>query len=310
MNNTKSKSYRTLKRMQRNWQLYLIVLLPVLWLLVFRYGPMYGIMLAFKEFQIQKGIWGSPWIGFQNFTKFFADNQFSMIIGNTIGISVYQLVAGFPIPIVLALALNATLNLKFKKTVQFVTYMPYFISTVVLVGMLLSFTNSRTGVFNTLLGLIGVEPISFMNKPDWFKSIYVLSGIWQHMGYNSIIYIAALAGIDQDIHEAAVIDGASRMQRIRYIDFPGILPTIVTLLILNSGSLMSVGFEKVFLMQNALNLRTSEIISTYVYKISIASNAPQFAYATAIGLFNAVINMALLLTVNRVARKLGETSLW
>lgn len=308
--NTQSKAYRTLKRMRKNWQLYLIVLLPVLWLLVFKYGPMYGIQLAFKEFQIQKGIWGSPWVGFEHFKEFFSYYMFKEIIGNTIGISVYQLVAGFPIPIVLALALNATLNVKFKKTVQFVTYMPYFISTVVLVGMLLSFTNSRTGVFNTLLGFIGVGPLDFMNKPEWFKSIYVLSGIWQHMGYNSIIYIAALAGIDQDIHEAAVIDGASRMQRIRFIDFPGILPTIITLLILNSGSLMSVGFEKVFLMQNMLNIRTSEIISTYVYKVSIASNAPRFAYATAIGLFNAVINMALLLTVNRIARKVGETSLW
>ena len=216
-----------------------------------------------------------------------------MLIGNTLGISIYQLAAGFPIPIVLALALNATMNMKFKRTVQFVTYMPYFISTVVLVGMLLSFTNTRTGVFNILLGYLDVKPIHFMGKPEWFKSIYVLSGIWQHMGYNSIIYIAALAGIDQDIHEAAVIDGATRIQRIRFIDFPGILPTVITLLILNAGSLMSVGFEKVFLMQSPLNRSTSEIISTYVYKISLASNAPEFAYATAIGLFNSVINMIL-----------------
>ncbi len=299
-----------MKRAQRNWQLYVIVLLPVAWLLLFRYGPMYGVMLAFKNFRIQEGIWGSPWVGFENFERFFKFKEFGMLIKNTLGISVYQLLAGFPIPIVLALALNATLNLRFKRTVQFVTYMPYFISTVVLVGMVLSFTNTRTGVFNTLLGFVGVSPVHFMGKPEWFKSIYVLSGIWQHMGYNSIIYIAALAGIDQDIHEAAVIDGASRFQRIRYIDFPGIMPTIITLLILNSGSLMSVGFEKVYLMQSTLNRRTSEIISTYVYKISLASNAPQFAYATAIGLFNSVINMILLLSVNRIAKKVSETSLW
>ena len=188
--------------------------------------------------------------------------------------------------------------------------MPYFISVVVLVGMVLSFTNPRTGIFNTLLGKVGVSPVHFMGNPEWFKSIYVWSGIWQHMGYNSIIYIAALAGIDMDIHEAAVIDGASRFQRVRFIDFPGILPTVITLLILNSGSIMSVGFEKVWLMQSTLNRTTSEIISTYVYKISLASNAPQFAYATAIGLFNSVINMILLLSVNNIAKKVSETSLW
>lgn len=307
---TQSKTSRAFKRAKRNWQLYVIVALPVIWLLIFKYGPMYGVQLAFKNFQIRDGIWGSPWIGWDNFKRFFEFKEFWMLIKNTLGISIYQLLAGFPIPIVLALALNATLNLKFKKTVQFVTYMPYFISVVVLVGMVLSFTNTRTGIFNTLLGKVGVSPVHFMGKPEWFKSIYVWSGIWQHMGYNSIIYIAALAGIDMDIHEAAVIDGASRFQRVRFIDFPGILPTVITLLILNSGSIMSVGFEKVWLMQSTLNRTTSEIISTYVYKISLASNAPQFAYATAIGLFNSVINMILLLSVNNIAKKVSETSLW
>lgn len=308
--NTTTKSYHNWMMMKRNWQLYLIVLLPLAWLLLFKYGPMYGVQLAFKEFQIMEGVWGSPWIGFEHFTRFFNHHMFKTLMVNTLGISLYQLAAGFPIPIILALSLNATMNLRIKKTVQFITYMPYFISTVVLVGMLMAFTNTRTGIFNTLLGYIGVDPIHFMGKPEWFKSIYVISGIWQRMGYNSIIYIAALAGIDQDIHEAAVIDGASRLQRIRYIDFPGILPTVITLLILNSGRIMSLGFEKVFLMQSPLNLRTSEIINTYVYKISLQSSAPQFAYATAIGLFNSFINMALLLIVNKIAQRFSETSLW
>ena len=304
---TQSKSSRAFKRAKRNWQLYVIVALPVIWLLIFKYGPMYGVQLAFKNFQIRDGIWGSPWIGWDNFARFFAFKEFWMLIRNTLGISIYQLLAGFPIPIVLALALNATLNLKFKKTVQFVTYMPYFISVVVLVGMVLSFTNTRTGIFNTLLGKVGVEPVHFMGKPEWFKSIYVWSGIWQHMGYNSIIYIAALAGIDMDIHEAAVIDGASRFQRVRYIDFPGILPTVITLLILNTGHILDAGFDQIFVMYSVPVYSVADILDTWVYRTGLEQL--NFSLSTAVSLFKTAISLVLILGVNALAKRWDE-GLW
>jgi putative aldouronate transport system permease protein len=301
---------RLLKQMRQDYQLYLIVLLPVAWLILFQYVPMYGLQLAFKNFRIVEGIWGSPWIGLDHFTKFFNSYQFVRVLKNTIIISLYELIAGFPLPIILALALNATLRARFKQAVQFITYMPFFISTVVMVGMILQFLNPRVGIINTGLGLFGIESVNFMGDPDWFKSIYVWSGIWQSTGWGTIIYLAALSGISQEVHEAATIDGASRFQRIWHVDLPGIMPTIVTLLILNVGTIMGIGFEKIYLMQNPLNISSSEVISTYVYSVSLASSAPDYAYATAIGLFNSVINMILILIVNQIAKKVGETSLW
>jgi putative aldouronate transport system permease protein len=306
----KKRRMLQLKQMRHDYQLYVIMLLPLIWLIIFQYIPMFGVQLAFKNFRIMEGIWGSPWLGFDHFERFFKSHQFTQVVGNTIIISFYELIAGFPLPIVLALALNATLRTKFKQTVQFVTYMPFFISTVVMVGMILQFLNPRVGVVNTGLELFGVEPINFMGDPSWFKSIYVWSGIWQTAGWGTIIYLAALSSISPEIHEAATIDGASRMQRIRHIDIPGIMPTIVTLLILNAGSIMGIGFEKIYLMQNPLNIASSEVISTYVYSVSLASSAPNYAYATAIGLFNSMVNMILILSVNQIAKKAGETSLW
>jgi putative aldouronate transport system permease protein len=299
-----------LKQMRHDYQLYLIISLPVAWLIIFHYVPLLGLQLAFKNFRILEGIWGSPWAGTEYFEKFFNSYQFYRIIGNTILISFYELIAGFPLPIILALALNATLRTRFKQTVQFVTYMPFFISTVVMVGMILQFLNPRIGIINTGIGLFGMNPINFMGDPAWFKSIYVWSGIWQTMGWGTIIYLAALSGISQETHEAATIDGATRMQRIRHVDLPGIMPTIVTLLILHAGSIMGIGFEKIYLMQNPLNISSSEVISTYVYSVSLASSAPNYSYATAIGMFNSVVNMIIILIVNQVAKKVGETSLW
>ncbi|CAN7632265.1 MULTISPECIES: ABC transporter permease [unclassified Paenibacillus] len=301
---------RVLKQMRHDYQLYLIILLPVIWLILFQYVPMYGLQLAFKNFRILEGIWGSPWVGMDHFTKFFNSYQFIKVLKNTIIISLYELIAGFPLPIILALALNATIRTKFKQAVQFITYMPYFISTVVMVGMILQFLNPRVGVINTGLGLVGIEPFNFMGDPGWFKSIYVWSGIWQSTGWGTIIYLAALSGISQEVHEAAMIDGASRFQRIWHVDIPGIMPTIVTLLILNVGTIMGIGFEKIYLMQNPLNIGSSEVISTYVYSVSLASSAPDYAYATAIGLFNSFINMILILSVNQIAKRVGDTSLW
>jgi len=298
------------RQMKIDYQLYFIILLPFAWLLLFQYGPMYGLQLAFKDFHVFQGIWGSPWVGFKHFAKFFESYQFLSVVRNTILISLYELVAGFPIPIILALALNATLRTKFKQAVQFITYMPYFISTVVMVGIILQFLNPRIGIVNLALGHLGVDPINFMGDPSMFKSIYVWSGIWQHAGWGTIIYLAALSGISQEIHEAATIDGASRMQRIWNVDLPGIAPTITTLLILNMGHIMGIGFEKIYLMQNPLNIASSEVISTYVYSVSLASSAPNYSYATAIGFFNSFINLFLIMTVNQIAKKVGETSLW
>lgn len=295
-------------RILRHWQLYLVFLAPLAYIVVFRYLPMYGAQIAFKDFAASLGLWGSPWVGFKHFGNFIKSPYFGRLIGNTLGISAYSLALGFPIPILLALSLNEVKNKSFKKAVQMVTYAPYFISTVVLVSLVMQVLSPQFGIVNGLIKSLGGKPINFMGSPKLFKSIYVWSGIWQYTGYSSIIYIAALAGIDPCLHEAAIVDGASRLQRVVHIDIPGIMPTVTILLILQVGQLMNVGFEKVFLMQNPLNMSASDVISTYVYRIGLTGG--QFSFSTAVGLFNSTVNLVLLLTVNRVARKLGETSLW
>ncbi|MEG0085707.1 MAG: ABC transporter permease subunit [Bacteroidales bacterium] len=304
----KERLSKARKRIMRHWQLYVILLIPVLLVAVFSYGPMYGLQIAFKDYIPSYGIDGSKWVGFKHFINFVNSHQFSRLIGNTITISLYSLIAGFPIPIILALALNECTSSKFKKTVQMVTYAPHFISTVVMVGIILLMLSPSSGIINQFIQLFGGQPIDFMAKPEWFKSIYVWSGVWQGMGYSSIIYIAALAGIDQTLHEAAIVDGASRWQRIWHVNIPGILPTVTILLIMNFGSVMSVGYEKILLMQNSLNMPKSDVISTFVYRMGLES--AQYSFSAAVGLFNAVINFILLVIVNKVAKKLGETSLW
>ena len=269
---------------------------------------MYGLQIAFKDYIPSYGIEGSKWVGFKHFINFINSHQFSRLIGNTITISLYSLIAGFPIPIILALALNECTSTKFKKAVQMITYAPHFISTVVMVGIILLILSPSSGIINQFIQLFGGKPIDFMAKPEWFKSIYVWSGVWQGMGYSSIIYIAALAGIDPTLHEAAIVDGASRWQRIWHVNIPGILPTVTILLIMNFGSIMSVGYEKILLMQNSLNMAKSDVISTFVYRMGLES--AQYSFSAAVGLFNAVINFILLAIVNMVAKKLGETSLW
>lgn len=296
------------KKIMRHWQLYVILLIPVVLVAIFSYGPMYGLQIAFKDYIPTYGISGSKWVGFKHFINFINSHQFSRLIGNTITISLYSLIAGFPIPIILALALNECTSTKFKKTVQMITYAPHFISTVVMVGIILLILSPSSGIINQFIQLFGGKPIDFMAKPEWFKSIYVWSGVWQGMGYSSIIYIAALAGIDPTLHEAAIVDGASRWQRIWHVNIPGILPTVTILLIMNFGSIMSVGYEKILLMQNSLNMAKSDVISTFVYRMGLES--AQYSFSAAVGLFNAVINFILLAIVNTVAKKLGETSLW
>lgn len=299
---------KRLKGILQNYELYIFLLPAVLYFLIFHYGPMYGIQIAFKNFIPTKGIWGSPFVGLKHFKNFFDSYYFWVLIKNTVGISLYSLVAGFPIPIILALMLNEVKNRRFKKLVQNVTYAPHFISTVVMVGMMVVFLSPSNGVVNEVIKALGGEPISFMTRSSMFKSIYVWSGIWQNAGWGSIIYLATLSGIDQQLHEAAIMDGATRLQRIRFINIPGIMPTMVIMLIMNTGSIMSVGFEKVFLMQNSLNMETSDVISTYVYRMGLLN--AQYSFSAAIGLFNSIINFALLVTVNTLAKRLNETSLW
>ncbi|MGI6215263.1 MAG: ABC transporter permease [Christensenellales bacterium] len=292
----------------RNWQLYLLLLPVIAYYIVFHYMPMLGLQIAFKDYSLRKGIWGSRWVGFEHFNRFFNSYYAGQVISNTLLISLYSLAVGMPLPIILALLLNEVRSKWFKKTVQTVTYAPYFISTVVLCSMIFLFLSPDTGIINRLRVSMGYESVYFMGKPSMFKTIYVLSGVWQNTGWNSIIYMAALSGIDPQLHEAAMIDGAGRLRRIWHINLPGLIPTMVVLLILNSGSLMSVGFEKIFLLQNDLNRSASEVISTLVYQQGLIQN--DFSYSTAVNLFNAVINFVLLVAVNQTARRVSETSLW
>lgn len=293
--------------LKRTWILYLFIAPAVIYLAVFSYAPLYGIQIAFKDFRPAQGIWGSKFVGFKHFIYFFESYHFKQLLRNTLVLSVYSLLAGFPIPIILALMLNYCRSDKVKKFIQSVTYAPHFISTVVFCSMIFIFL-SGDGIVNQFLILFGLDPVLFMSKPNWFSNIYVWSGVLQTMGWSSIIYIATLAGVSPDLHEAAIVDGATKMQRMLYIDIPSIIPTAIILLIMNAGQIMNVGFEKAFLLQTPVNLEYSEIISTYVYKTGI--QAAQFSYSAAIGLFNNLINFILLVFVNKVAKKASGTSLW
>ncbi|MGL4344200.1 MAG: ABC transporter permease [Cellulosilyticaceae bacterium] len=305
---TISKREHVMKRLKQSWQLYLILAIPVILVAVFSYGPMYGIQIAFKDYIATKGIWGSNFVGLKHFEAFVTSHQFPRLLWNTLTISFYSLAVGFPIPIILAIAINECKSVKFKKSVQMITYAPYFISTVVMVGIILMFLASPSGLVNQILGVFGIDAVDFMGKPGYFKSIYVWTGIWQTMGFNSIIYIAALSGVDPTLYEAATVDGASRWQKIVNVDIPSLLPTITILLIMNFGSIMSVGHEKILLMQNPLNMATSDVISTFVYRMGL-ENA-QYSFSAAVGLFNSIINLILIMFVNKIAKKIGESSLW
>lgn len=304
----RGKNGSKLKHMARQWQLYMFLLIPVACVIIFNYVPMYGITLAFKDYKIKQGILGSPWAGGKYFMQFFSSPNFGLTLKNTLVLSLYSLAAGFPMPILLALCLNEVKQQWFKKLVQMVSYAPYFISTVVMVGMMIQLLNARSGFVNELISMLGGTPVDFMAIPGLFRTLYVWSGVWQGMGYSAIIYIAALSNADPSLYEAAVIDGANRLQKIIHIDIPAIVPTMTLLLIMSLGNIMSVGAEKVYLMQNNLNLLTSETISTYVYKIGLISG--QFSLSTAVGVFNSVVNFVLIVIVNTVARHVGETSLW
>ncbi len=298
------------RRFKRSWQLYLLLALPLLWLAVFQYYPMYGAQIAFRNFLPGDKILEADWVGFANFDRFFQSVMFVRLLKNTLGLSLYSLAVGFPIPIIFALSLNQLKNGLFKQSVQMVSYAPYFISTVVLVGMLLQFLDLRHGPVNLIIAAFEGTPIHFMGKAELFQSIYVWSGVWQYTGFNTVIYLAALSTIDPALHEAAVVDGANRLHRIWNIDLPGILPTAITLLILNMGQVINVGFEKVFLMQNPLNTTISEVISTYVYKVGLIGGITNYSFASAIGIFNSVIGLILLVAANQLSKKFTDSSLW
>jgi putative aldouronate transport system permease protein len=297
-------------QLRKSWQMYLMILLPTLYIIIFKYIPMVDAQIAFRDYTFTKGIWGSDWVGLEHFARFFGSNEFGRVLKNTLGLSFYQLIVGFPFPIILAISLNYVNNQSYKKWVQMITYAPHFISIVIIVGIIMQLLEPRTGLVNVFLQFLGMEPINFMGEASYFQSIVVWSGLWQELGFSCIIFIAALSSIDPMLHEAAVVEGASKLRRAWHIDLPGIMPLAMILLILKTGHILDTGFEKVLLLQNPLNIRSAEVIDTLVYKIGLASPAADFSYSTAIGLFKSVVGLLLLVVVNQVARKLKQESLW
>ena len=286
--------------------MYVLILPALIYLFIFDYGPMYGIIIAFKDFRVSKGYWGSDWVGMKHFVRFLTYPDFWKMMKNTLALSLYNL-ATFPLAIILALLINEIRNSAFKKTVQMITYAPYFLSTVVLCGMVSLFVG-REGFIGQLYTLLTGESVNLLTKPQFFGDIYIWSGVWQGTGWGTIIYLSALAGVPGELVEAAKIDGANRIQVIRHINFPCILPTVVIMFIMSTGSVLSVGFEKIFLLQNELNLDVSRVIATYVYEIGLAGG--QFSYSTAIGLFNNIVNIVVILIANKIAKKVSGIGIW
>ncbi len=301
------------KRVADNWQMYVFLLIPIIWLLIFKYQPMYGAQIAFRKYSVRMGITGSPWVGMANFTKFFNSVYFTRTVGNTLFLSLYSMVTGFPLPIFFALLLNSVRNARWKSAIENVAYMPHFISTVVMVGILKRVFDLNSGLFSNLMQVLTgskMENNLFLGDAN-FQHLYVWSGVWQGTGWGSVIYMAALSGVDPEQHEAATIDGASRWQRLFHIDLPAIVPTITITLILRCGQIMNIGFDKAFLMQNDTNLAASEVISTYVYKVGLTSaGGGNLSYSTAIGLFNSVVNLVMISLVNFISNKVNGSGLW
>jgi len=291
----------------KHWDLYLLLLPTVIYYALLEYVPMYGLQIAFKDFKVALGFAGSEWVGLKYFERFFDYYLFWDILKNTVLLSLYEL-STFPIAVLMALLLNQLVSHKFKRIVQTVTYAPYFISTVVLAGMLNLFLSPGSGLVNRVITMLGGEAIYFFGDSSWFKSIFVWSGVWQNLGWGMVIYLAALTAISPELHEAAVMDGASKFRRIWHIDLPGIVPTVTIMLILSIGNMFNLGFEKAYLLQNPLNISSAEIIQTYVYKKGLVGG--QFSYGAAIGFFNSVMNFILLIAVNSIARRMNHTSLW
>ena len=294
----------------RAYQLYLMLLVPLSLVIVFCYYPMYGAQIALKKYNIVDGIMGSPWVGLMWFEKYIGSNMFLNTLWNTLALNLYSQAMGFPLSIILAISLTYLTSVVYKKVIQLVSYAPYFISTVVLVGMMFQLFNPFSGVFGKTLSSIKGYPVDIFLASESFRHIFVWSGVWQGVGYGSIMYISVLSSVSPELHEAAIIDGATIFKRILHIDVPALMPTIVVMLILSTGSLLNTGFEKVLLLQNSLNLETSEVIDTYSYKIGLSSSTPNYSLGTAIGLFKSVVCFGMMIIVNKIAQKMGESSLW
>lgn len=305
----KSKSFftRVKKDFRKNYSLYLLVLPVLIFYVLFHYKPMYGAIIAFKDYTPALGINGSPWVGLENFIRFFNSPYFFRLIKNTVLLSFYELIFGFPAPIILALLLNELRNKKFKSMAQTVTYLPHFISLIVATGMIVNFTMS-TGVINDIIVFFGGERSALLQNPKLYRSIYVASSIWQEIGWGSIIYLSALAGVDSQLYEAAMIDGAGKFKQLLYVTMPAITPTILIMFILKMGSLLNIGYEKTILLYNPATYETADIISSYIYRVGLLEQ--NWSYSTAIGLFNSVINFTLLIITNRLSKRFTETSLW
>ncbi len=303
----KKKKGSLIKDLRRHWAAYLMLIPAVVLLFIFSYIPMYGIVIAFKNYKPQLGIWGSPWVGLEHFAKFFTSAHFPVLLRNTLSISVYSLLAGYPCSIILALLLNEVRCAKYKKVVQTISYMPYFISSVVVCGMLKSFL-SYDGMFNALNNLTGREPISFLSEPKYFQHIIVWAGVWQGMGWNSIIYMAALSAIDTQLYEAARIDGCGRLRQAWHVTIPGIMPTVIMLLIMSVGSILTVGTDNILLLYNPMTYETGDVFGTYTYRLGIRGG--QYDYTAAVGLAETVVGFIMIIIVNWISRKTTEQSLW
>ena len=298
---------RFAQAIRRHWILYALALPVMLYYILFHYLPMFGVVIAFQDYRVTRGILRSDWVGLENFWDFFQSIYAWPTIRNTLSISVLGLIFGFPAPILLALLLNEVKQARFKKTVQTITYVPHFISLVVICSMVRDFCATR-GLFNEILGLFGGGGVNWLTQPAWFYPIYIISGIWQNVGWDSIIYFAALTGIDQSLYEAAEIDGANRFKKIIHVTLPGISPTIVILLIMRIGNMMTLGWDKILLLYNPMVYEKADVISTYVYRIGLMNF--EYSFAAAVGFFNSIINFVLLILANTVSRKVNETSLW
>ena len=296
------------RSLKKDYILYLLLLIPVIHTFIFKYVPMAVIIIAFKDFNPMEGIFASPWAGVKWFEKFLTEPKFWQVFRNTILLSLYNLIWSTPMPILFALLLNEMNGRRVKKAIQTVSYLPYFVSTVVMVGILTQLLSPTSGIVNHVLGLFGIDPIMFMGESSWFRTIYIGSGIWQGTGYSAILYFAALTNIDQELYEAAYIDGAGRAARMRYISIPGILPTIMVMLLLNIGNIMQVSFEKVILLQKPITVDVSEVINSYVYKRGLLNM--DYSYGTAMGLLQSLIGFILVTSANAVSKRLTETALW
>lgn len=309
---TSKKNKGVLKRfiytLDKEKYLWLLVLPGIIWYIIFAYMPMYGLIIAFKDFSPYRGIAGSPWVGFMWFEQFFESQFFWRLIRNTLLLNIYNIIYSFPVPIILAILLNEVQHSWYKRVAQTISYLPHFVSTVVVVGMMANFLSPVNGIVNRIIVALGGKSINFMIMPEWFRTLYIISGIWQGAGWGSIIYLAALSGIDPQLYEAATVDGASKLKQLWHISIPGILPTIIIMLILNLGRILSVGYEKIILMYNSATYETADVINTYVYRRGLQSG--EYSFGTAVGMFQSVINFIFIICANKFSRKLTEISLW